>query len=312
MVHNYFGNLNIGHWYDCAGKFEGNALQCKMDQLLEAFCSIHHHSAFVHCYTFVSCNSSWTAIGVFGTGIIEYLNNNCWAPVKLMYASEQLAYIVPCMAVDYVLLWMSSSSVSSLYFHTSKKRMYIANRKQPFQTSVESTKLCTEKQGYIHWITVPFYSIMTWPRTIWRNFHDRGSGGCQDFLQAVSFACKPFWIPNFSKWICHCPLRTKVLSIFKCFRTCCYKYIICEAWHESKVYTYPGILIPNMLKKIGIGLSVLVAQEIICKALIYSSSGRWWFCMQGSHQWFKVVSLEWYSLKHHQKWNSMLQAYICC
>ena len=256
------------------GVFEANAIQFGMDQLLEA--SSAQLSAFVHWYF-------WAAhLGqqlVFVIVVIVTLIGGLLSP-----AADLDPMSANTFGMIIALLWMSSLAMTSLCFHHEKKQMYIAkagmnpfrlmwkvlnfawNNKYPINRSAFTyceenapSRLDLGKEQYGGPFTTEevedvktFFKLIILLTSLF-GYHISGDGFLvADFIQKRS-----------------CP-SSIFLGFIVINPACLSSMVVLLGIPIVKCLPKIHRLIPNMLKRIGIGLSILVAQDIIYITLLAS------------------------------------------
>ena len=261
------------------GIFEANAIQFGMDQLLEA--SSSQLSTFVHWY-FWAINVGQPLVFVAVVIVTLSVGLIFSVPDLDQMSVQQLPEITLAMVIT--LLWMSSLAMSSLFFHRKKEQMYVAKvginpfrlicnvlnfaRKNKYPLNRSAFTYCEEntpsrldlgKEQYGGpFTTEEVEDVKTFFRLILLllslfGYHISGDG----FLVAYFMQRRSCPSSRFLGFIVINPAFLSslvillVIPIIKCL---------------PKIHR----LIPNMLKRIGIGLSILITQEIIYIALLAS------------------------------------------
>ena len=261
------------------GVFEANAIQFGMDQLLEA--SSDQLSAFVHWYFWATHLGQQlvfvAAVTVALTGELIFQE-----AVLDQMSVRYLPYVT--LGVIIVLLWMNFLAMSSWFFHHKKKHMYIAKaginpfrlmwkvlnfawkNKYPLNRSAftyceENTpsRLDLGKEQYGGpFTTEEVEDVKTFLRLILLLMSLFGYHISADGFLVTYFIQKD-----------SCP-SSRFLAFIVINPACLSSMIVLLSIPIVKYLPKIHRLIANMLKRIGMGLSILVAQDIIYIGLLAS------------------------------------------
>ena len=178
------------------GIFDANAIQFGMDQLLEA--SSTQLSAFIYWYfwsTYVRQQAVFCT-AILGGFVFVTFSSSATTNFETQLIVNPLVIV---LFVQYHGWALSCHPIT--FFIVPKVTCIWKGRNQPIEANKEGPCFCAEKS--ILWIEVLSLTVKkgpimswSWERAVWRAFHYKRSGGCQDILSAAPFAGDSFWIPQ--------------------------------------------------------------------------------------------------------------------
>ena len=253
------------------GIFEANAIQFGLDQLLDT--SSSQLSAFIHWY-FWSIHLGQEV--VFGITLVIGIPLFCTKlSESLSYSAQSL--IVYTSSIVLLLIWMSCMAVCSFFLHQAKNKMYIAKMGlNPFKQMWKVLKFAYEHKYPLKPTAFIFCEDTTASRIDYGKIQYGGPFSTEEVEDVKTFlrlllllltlfgyhvAGDGFAIAHHMQWY-SCPSLI-VWELFTFNPTFTTGLVVLVSIPVVKCLPKIHKYTPNMLKRIGIGLILLVVQELI-------------------------------------------------